>query len=49
MIAVDILRTLPLFAALDAEQLRFIAACASVQRLPRGTMVLAEGDPASGL
>jgi CRP/FNR family cyclic AMP-dependent transcriptional regulator len=43
MIAIEALKSVPLFSALSPEQLSMLANCVSLQRYPRGAHILREG------
>jgi CRP-like cAMP-binding protein len=42
----DLIARTPVFAGLEAEQLKLIAACGWNEHVPAGAMLLREGDPA---
>jgi len=48
-VSTTVLRTVPLFAGFPDEQLRVIASVVSRRNVPRGTIVIVEGDPTDSL
>jgi CRP/FNR family cyclic AMP-dependent transcriptional regulator len=43
------LRTVPLFAGFPDEQLRLLVSAVNRRNVPRGTIVIVEGDPTDSL
>ena len=48
-VSTTVLRTVPLFAGFPDEQLRMLAAVVTRRNVPRGTIVIVEGDPTDSL
>jgi len=48
-VSTTVLRTVPLFAGFPEEQLRMLAAAVNRRNVPRGTIVIVEGDPTDSL
>jgi len=48
-VSTTVLRTVPLFAGFPDEQLRLLAAVVTRRNVPRGTIVIVEGDPTDSL
>ena len=49
MVTTDLLKSVPLFSHLPAEQLATLAKCAALRRYPRGTLILRAGEQTDGL
>ena len=48
-VSTTVLRTVPLFAGFPDEQVRMLAAVVTRRNVPRGTIVIVEGDPTDSL
>jgi CRP/FNR family transcriptional regulator, cyclic AMP receptor protein len=48
-VSTTVLRTVPLFAGFTEEQLRLLATAVNRRNVPRGTVVIVEGDPTDSL
>ena len=49
MVTTDVLRSVPLFSAMQHEQLSALANCATLRRYPRSTLILRAGEETDGL
>src|SRR5258706_16242319 len=48
-VSTTVLRTVPLFAGFTEDQLRLLATAVNRRNVPRGTVVIVEGDPTDSL
>src|SRR4026208_2192258 len=48
-VSTTVLRTVPLFAGFPDEQLRLLVSAVNRRNVPRGTIVIVEGDPTDSL
>ena len=49
MVTAELLKSVPLFAALPEEQLAALASCVTVRKFPRSTFILRAGEETDGL
>jgi len=49
MVTNEVLKSVPLFSALQHEQLGMLAACSNLRRYPRSTLILRAGEETDGL
>ena len=49
MVTTDVLRSVPLFSAMQHDQLSALASCATLRRYPRSTLILRAGEETDGL